>query len=126
MGTLQAKVEAQIDAQELRHRRPKLRATFSTRNATATQRSFGPGTITSGIRDLEQLLAPTTVSAAARARPWAIWTLAIVAVSNTLLVYSIGFAEFFARTLIVEGFLALVAYLLAWGIFAALSKINQG
>jgi hypothetical protein len=71
-------------------------------------------------------MASTTDSAAARARPWAVWTLAIVAISNFSVIYSIGIAEFLARTVIVGGFLAFVVYIVAWGILAALGKRKQG
>jgi hypothetical protein len=61
-------------------------------------------------------------SPAARARPWAYWTLAIIAISNISVISSIGIFEYLARTLIVGGFVTGLVYLIAFGVLSFRAK----
>jgi len=77
------------------------------------------------ISDSAFKMTNNTNSPAVRARPWAYWTLAIIAISNVSVITSIGLVEYLARTLIIGGFVTGVVYLIALGILSFKDKQSR-
>ena len=60
----------------------------------------------------------SSTTPANKAKYWALWAIALVAISNISVFIEMGAMEFFARTIIVGGVFSAIVFFIVWAIIS--------